>query len=274
MAKAAIEMVAWAIAAESSGHSLSQFIGGTRDEVATGVAIGIQPTIEDLAQKATAAINAGYHRVKLKIARGQDVEWAEAACRAVGPSRVMLDANCAYSLDDVGVFRAMDELGLMMIEQPLAWDDVQQHAELQRLIHTPICLDESLNSLSRVREMTSLQAGKIVCLKPGRVGGITESLAIHDHCVEHQIALWCGGMLETGIGRAYNVALASLHGCTLPGDLSPSRRYWKEDIVSPEWEMSDAGMVRVPFDQAGLGVTVDVERLDGVATNVRTISKT
>lgn len=268
MAKAAVEMAAWAIAAEKSGQSIAKFIGGTRNSVATGLAVGILPSSEALAEKATAGIDEGYHRIKVKIARGKDVEWIEAACRAVGGGRVMVDANCAYTLEDAGIFRAMDEYGLMMIEQPLAWDDVVLHAALQRELSTPICLDESLNGLPRVRDMAELGSGRIVSVKPGRVGGLGESIAIHDFCIERQIPLWCGGMLETGIGRAYNVALASLRGFTLPGDLSPSRRYWKNDLVSPEWDMDSQGNVSVPMETPGLGVQIDTDRI------LRTAEKT
>lgn len=271
MAKAAVEMAVWAIAAEKNGQSLSQFIGGTRPAVATGLAVGIQPTNDDLVKRVGQAVADGYHRVKLKIAPGRDIEAAEAACEAVGGAKVMLDANCAYTLADLDTFRALDKLGLMMIEQPLAWDDVVSHAALQRELRTPICLDESLSGLARVQDMAALGSGKIVSVKPGRVGGLAESLAIHDFCVEQGMPLWCGGMLETGIGRAYNVALASLPGFSLPGDLSPSRRYWKEDIVSPPWEMDSDGMVGVPQTAPGLGVTVDVELIERLSENQETL---
>lgn len=265
MAKAVVEMAVWAIAAEKSGQSLAGYIGGTRESVPTGLAIGIQPDTETLVKRVEAAINSGYRRVKLKIAPGRDLEVAQAACEAVGGSRVMLDANCAYSLDDLPTFRAIDRLGLMMIEQPLAWDDIVSHAVLQRELQTPLCLDESLNGLARLKDMASLGSGRIASIKPGRVGGFSEAIAMHDYGVEHAIPVWCGGMLETGIGRAYNIALASLPGFTLPGDLSPSRRYWKNDIVTPPWDMSDDGMVKVPRSTPGLGVEVDtalVQRLE------------
>jgi O-succinylbenzoate synthase len=151
----------------------------------------------------------------------------------------------------------------MMIEQPLAWDDIYQHASLQRALRTPICLDESITSLDKAREMVALDAGRIVNIKPGRVGGFASSLAIHDFCQANGIPVWCGGMLESGVGRACNVALASLPGFTKPGDLSPSARYWARDLVTPEWTMTD-GMVRVPLDSPGLGVAVDVERIEAL----------
>jgi O-succinylbenzoate synthase len=176
----------------------------------------------------------------------------------------MADANNAYTLADAAVLAELDTLDLMMIEQPLAHDDIVRHAELQRLLRTDICLDESITSLERAQDMVTLGAGRIINIKAGRVGGFHASMAIHDYCQKQGIPVWCGGMLESGIGRAYNVALASLPNFTLPGDLSPSRRYWAQDIVTPEWSMSDDGMVTVPLDRPGIGVEVDRERIDAL----------
>jgi O-succinylbenzoate synthase len=154
----------------------------------------------------------------------------------------------------------------MMIEQPLAWDDIVRHAELQKRLETPVCLDESITSLDRAIDMHTLGSGRIINIKPGRVGGFGPSIAIHDFCEQHGIPVWCGGMFESGIGRAYNVALASLSNFTKPGDVSPSARYWARDIVTPEWTMDATGMVKVPLDRPGLGVDVDVDRVDQLTT--------
>jgi O-succinylbenzoate synthase len=183
----------------------------------------------------------------------------------------MADANNAYSLDDSAALLAMDGLGLMMFEQPLAWDDLVRHAELQRRLRTPVCLDESITSLDRAQDMVALDAGRIVNIKPGRVGGFASSLAIHDFCEASGIPVWCGGMFESGIGRAYNVALASLPNFLKPGDVSPSARYWARDIVTPEWTMTDKGTVVVPLDRPGIGVTVDRDRVDDLTVRQETV---
>lgn len=269
MAKAALEMGCWALAAEKAGLPLARMLGGTRASIATGISLGIQQDPATLVAKATEALAAGYQKVKIKIAPGRDVEWVAAVRAAAGDdAHLMADANNAYTLDDADRLVALDTLGLMMIEQPLAHDDLVRHATLQQRLRTPLCLDESITSLERAQDMVTLGAGRIINLKPGRVGGFAPSLAIHDFCEEQGIPVWCGGMLESGIGRAYNVALASLPNFTLPGDLSPSARYWARDVVEPEWTMDANGMVLVPLDVPGLGVRVDRERID--ALTVRT----
>lgn len=269
MAKAALEMGCWALAALQAGQPLARFIGGTRTHIATGISIGIQPDIGTLIAKAAAAQAAGYRKIKLKIAPRRDVEWVAAVRLALGDeAHLMADANNAYTLDDADRLAALDPLNLMMIEQPLAYDDLVRHAQLQRRLRTPLCLDESITSLERAQDMVTLDAGRIVNIKPGRVGGFAQSLAIHDYCEQATVPVWCGGMLESGIGRAYNVALASLPNFTLPGDLSPSARYWTQDIVSPEWTMDAEGMVAVPLETPGLGITVDRARI--AALTVRT----
>lgn len=269
MAKAALEMGCWALAAEKAGLPLARMLGGTRASIATGISLGIQQDPATLVVKATEALAAGYQKVKIKIAPGRDVEWVAAVRAAAGDdAHLMADANNAYTLDDADRLVALDTLGLMMIEQPLAHDDLVRHATLQQRLRTPLCLDESITSLERAQDMVTLGAGRIINLKPGRVGGFAPSLAIHDFCEEQGIPVWCGGMLESGIGRAYNVALASLPNFTLPGDLSPSARYWARDVVEPEWTMDANGMVLVPLDVPGLGVRVDRERID--ALTVRT----
>ncbi len=265
MAKAALEMGCWALAASKAGLPLARLLGGTRARIGTGISLGIQRDTATLVRKAMAALEAGYQKVKIKIAPGRDVEWVAAVRTAAGAgAHLMADANNAYTLDDATRLAALDDLDLMMIEQPLAVDDLVRHAELQRRLRTPLCLDESITSLERAQDMVTLGAGRIINIKPGRVGGFTPSIRIHDFCVEHDVPVWCGGMLESGVGRAYNVALASLPGFTLPGDLSPSARYWTRDIVDPEWTMDAQGFVDVPLGAPGIGVEVDRERIDAL----------
>lgn len=260
MAKAALEMGCWGLAAEVSGISLSRLLGGTRDRVPTGISLGIQQDPGALVARAQAAVRDGYRKVKVKIRPGQDVDYVQAVRTALGPSiGLMADANSAYALADADHLTRLDEFGLIMLEQPLGDDDLVRHASLQRRMSTPICLDESITGVDRAEDMITLGSGRIVNIKPGRVGGFTVSKAIHDLCASAAVPVWCGGMLESGVGRAYNVALASLPNFSLPGDLSPSARYWHRDIVTPEWTMDEEGMVAVPRDRPGLGVALDRE---------------
>jgi O-succinylbenzoate synthase len=263
MAKAALEMGCWGLASELRAVPLSVLLGGTRDRVPTGISLGIQSDPAALAARASAAVAAGYRKVKVKIRPGQDVAYVRAVREAVGASvGLMADANSAYLLADADHLLELDAFDLIMLEQPLGDDDLVRHAALQRRMTTPICLDESITSVARAEDMIQLGSGRIVNIKPGRVGGFTVARAIHDVCAAASVPVWCGGMLETGIGRAYNVALASLPNFSLPGDLSPSARYWARDIVTPEWTMDGEGMVRVPRDRPGLGVSVDVEMIE------------
>ncbi len=264
MAKAGVEMGCWGLAATLAGQPLARFIGGTRTQIAAGISLGIQASPAALIEKAGAALAEGYHKVKIKIEPGKDVEWLRAARAALGSdAHLMADANNAYTLDDTDRLVALDELDLMMIEQPLAHDDLVRHAALQRSLRTPICLDETITSLDRAQDMIALKSGRIINIKAGRVGGFAQSLAIHDLCESQGIPVWCGGMLESGIGRAYNVALASLPNFTLPGDVSPSARYWARDVVNPEWTMKN-GMVTVPLDVPGIGVEVDTAMIESI----------
>jgi o-succinylbenzoate synthase len=262
MAKAAVEMGCWALDAERRGVSLAARLGGTRPAIEIGISLGIQADPAALVVRAERALRDGYRKLKLKIEPGADVAFVRAVREALGPEApLMADANNAYTLADTDRLRQLDELGLLMIEQPLAWDDLERHARLQRLLRTPLCLDESITSLERAEDMVTLGSGRIINIKPGRVGGFGPSLAIHDFCAARGIPVWCGGMLESGVGRAYNVALASLPNFTLPGDISPSARYWATDIVTPPWTMDGQGLMRVPLDRPGLGVEVDRERV-------------
>jgi len=264
MAKAAVEMGIWGVAAEQQGVPLARLIGGVRERIAVGISLGIQTSPQALADKASAAVAEGYHKVKIKIEPGRDVAFVRAAREALPSAELMADANNAYTLDDADLLAELDDLDLMMIEQPLSHDDLVRHAALQRRLRTPLCLDESITSLERAQDMVTLGAGRIINIKPGRVGGFAASLAIHDYCEQQGIPVWCGGMLESGVGRAYNVALASLSNFTLPGDVSPSRRYWAHDIVTPEWEMADDGTIAVPLHRPGIGVDVDLARIDAL----------
>ena len=264
MAKAAVEMGCWALDARRQGVSLAARLGGSREQVATGISIGIQASTDALVERARAALARGYRKIKLKIRPGQDVEWVRAVREALGPAApIMCDANSAYTLADADRLAELDALGLTMIEQPLGRDDFLRHASLQRRLETPICLDECITDVERAEDMIALGSGRIINIKPGRVGGFAQSRAIHDLCARHDVPVWCGGMLESGIGRAYNVALASLPNFTMPGDLSPSDRYWERDIVRPEWTMED-GMVRVPRDRPGIGVELDMAMIDAL----------
>jgi O-succinylbenzoate synthase len=262
MAKAAVEMALWALDAELRGLPLAIRLGGTRPCIEVGISLGIQSTPAALVEQAGGALAAGYRKVKIKIEPGADVAYIRAAREALGEEApLMADANNAYSLADADRLAELDQFGLMMIEQPLAWDDLHRHAQLQRRLKTPLCLDESITSLDRAEDMLALGSGRIINIKPGRVGGFGPSIAIHDLCARAGVPVWCGGMLESGVGRAYNVALASLPNFVKPGDISPSSRYWAEDIVSPEWTMSSDGLMAVPRNRPGIGVTVDRERV-------------
>lgn len=273
MAKAAIETTAWALAAQKQGVSLSTLLGGTRSEVCTGVSLGIQPSVEALVEKSVKSLEEGYRKIKMKIQPGQDIDYVQAVYDAVGGGeKLMVDANNAYTLDDIDHLKKFDDFNLMMLEQPLAWDDIISHAELQKQLKTPICLDESINNLEHAQNMAKLDSGRIINLKPGRVGGFHQSILIHDFCEQAGIPVWCGGMLESGIGRAHNIALASKSNFTLPGDLSPSRRYWKKDIVTPEWEMDKDGMVRVPTNTPGIGVELDMDHIKSITTRTEELT--
>jgi o-succinylbenzoate synthase len=271
MAKAAVEMGMWGMEATRLNVSLSRLIGGTRSSIPVGISIGIQESPAHLVEKARIALAEGYRKIKLKIMPGKDVEYVRAVRAAFPDAPIMADANNAYTLDDADALIAMDSLGLMMFEQPLAWEDVVKHATLQRKLKTPICLDESITSLDRAQDMVALGSGRIINIKPGRVGGFAESIAIHDYCEAVGVPVWCGGMLESGIGRAYNVALASMSNFSKPGDISPSARYWAQDIVTPECTMSADGMVTVPVEKPGIGVTVDVDRVDALTIRQETL---
>jgi O-succinylbenzoate synthase len=261
MAKAALENALWDIEAQQRGLSLGKLVGGTLDEIPCGVSIGIQNSVEELLEKIERELAAGYQRVKVKIKPGWDAE-VLARIRAKFPRiALMADANSAYTLDDLERLKSFDRFHLMMVEQPLGWDDLVDHARLQREMLTPICLDESIHSAEDARKAIELGSSKIINVKLGRVGGFTAARQLHDVCRARNVPVWCGGMLESGIGRAHNIAMSSLPGFTLPGDVSASRRYWAEDIIDPEVVVSPRGTIRVP-QTPGLGFAPNIERIE------------
>ncbi|MDT8342411.1 MAG: o-succinylbenzoate synthase [Longimicrobiales bacterium] len=262
MARAGIEMAGWDLRAREAGVSLAEAIGGERRPVPVGVSVGLQPSDDALLAKVEGYLSAGYRRVKLKIKPGRDVEMLRRVRDRFPEAALMADANSAYTLDDLPRLREMDDLGLMMVEQPLSHEDVRDHARLQAELRTPVCLDESIRSEADARLALELGACRIINIKPGRVGGFGPARAIHDLCREAGVPVWCGGMLESGVGRAHNVALASLPGFTLPGDISESRRYWERDLVEPEFVMEN-GTLTLP-EGPGMGVTPCRERIDAL----------
>jgi O-succinylbenzoate synthase len=262
MAKAAVEMAAWDLHAKLEGVSLAQALGGSRRRVEAGVSLGLQPDDDALLERIEASVERGYRRVKVKIAPGRDVETIDQVRSRFPEIVLMVDANGAYSLGQAERLRELDRFGLLMIEQPLAWDDLRDHARLQDTLETPICLDESIRSVEDVELALELGSCRILNVKPGRVGGLANAVAIHDLCCGRDVPVWVGGMLESGIGRAHNVALASLPGFTLPGDLSESRRYWDRDVVDPEFVLVE-GSLAVP-DGIGIGVQPDLGRIEAL----------
>lgn len=262
MAKAGLEMAAWELRARLDGVSLAEVAGGGRRPVPVGVSIGIQPDDDALLAKVEGYLEEGYRRIKIKIKPGRDVGMLRAVRDRFPEARIMADANSAYTLADVPRLREMDDLDLMMIEQPLSHEDIRDHALLQAEIATPVCLDESIHSVEDARLAVELGACRIINIKPGRVGGFASARAIHDLCRDAGVPVWCGGMLESGVGRAHNVALATLPGFTLPGDISESRRYWEEDIVEPEFVMLD-GTLMLP-EGPGMGVVPRLDRIDSL----------
>jgi O-succinylbenzoate synthase len=237
---------------------VSRLLGGERERVAAGVSLGIQTSVAALLERIDRYLALGYRRIKLKIKRGWDVSVVEQVRRTHPGILLSVDANAAYTLSDRDLLKKLDDFDLLMVEQPLEHDDLLDHAELQRELSTPICLDESITGLRSARQALDLGSCRIINMKVGRVGGYLEALAIHDLCRERAAPLWCGGMLESGIGRAHNIALASLPGFTLPGDLSASRRYFARDVIAPEVEVGSDGTVEVPRGP-GIGFEIDRE---------------
>ena len=266
MAKAALEAAAWDLLAQRDGVSLAAKLAefcpeGPRDRVSVGVSIGIQPTIEGTLARIEDFLAQGYGRIKLKIKPGRDLDLARAARAAFPAVPLMLDANSSYTLDDAPIFRPMDELNLLMIEQPLAHDDIFQHSKLQAQLQTRICLDESIHTPAQAEWALEIDAGRIINIKPGRVGGLWSARQIHDLCQAQDVPVWCGGMLETGVGRAANLALAALPNFVLPGDISATERYWEEDIVDEIFTLNVVDSTITVPNRPGLGVTVNMPRI-------------
>jgi O-succinylbenzoate synthase len=267
MAKAAVEMAAWDLFARQRGQPLSSVLGGTRSSIESGVSIGIQDSLEGLAERVEVELAAGYRRIKIKIKPGWDIEAVRMVRARFGSVPLMVDANGAYRLADVRHLQALDEHGLLMIEQPLEYDDIRDHAQLQAQLRTPVCLDESIHSLRSAAEAIALDACRVINIKPGRVGGHQQAIALHDLAARHGIPVWHGGMLESGIGRAHNIHLATLPNFRLPGDIAASGRYYSPDLIDPEITVCPDGTIAVPTGP-GIGVHVVEERVDA-ATNDR-----
>ena len=263
MAKAGIETAAWDLEAKKLGVPLWRHLGGVNQEIVCGVSIGIQNSVEQLIGKIQIELDAGYQRIKIKISPRWDYDIIKQVREHFGDIRLMGDANSAYTLNDIDLFKRMDEFELMMFEQPLAHDDMLDHAKLQREIKTPICLDESIKSPEDAKAAIELKAGRIINVKLGRVGGYNQAKQIEGICRTADIPIWCGGMLESGIGRAHNIAMSTLAGFTLPGDVSASRRYWHEDIIVPGVEVSANGTITAP-EAPGIGFEVRRERIEKV----------
>jgi o-succinylbenzoate synthase len=264
MAKAAVEMAAWDLYARQQGVPLCHVLGGHPDiigkGIASGVSIGIQDSLEQLAERVQIELAAGYRRIKIKIKPGWDIEAVELVRSRFGDVPLMVDANAAYRLNDAAHLAELDRFGLMMIEQPLDYDDVLDHAALQTRIRTPLCLDESLHTVKIAAEAIRAGACRIINIKPGRVGGHGQSIAMHDLAAEHAVPVWHGGMLESGIGRAHNIHLSTLANFTLAGDVAASRRYFAPDLIDPEIEVRPDGTIAVPAGP-GIGVTLLDDRI-------------
>jgi len=263
MAKAAIETACWDIQARRDGVPLWTLLGGVHAEIASGVSIGIQDTVEALLEKIGRELAAGYRRIKIKIKPGWDAGIVGRVRAEFPDIQLMVDANSAYTPDDTPLFQEMDEYNLMMVEQPLAYDDMVDHARLQSQIKTPVCLDESIRSSEDARKAIEMGACRIVNVKLGRVGGHSEARKVEAACREKNVPVWCGGMLESGIGRAHNIALATLAGFTLPGDVSASARYWEEDVIEPPVTVSARGTIAAPT-APGIGFEIKHKRIDAL----------
>jgi len=270
MAKATLETACWDLEAKDAGIPLWKHLGGTRPEVFSGVSIGIQDTPEILLAKIRKEVDAGYQRIKIKIKPGWDRNIIERVRKEFPDIRLMGDANSAYQLSDVPLFQQLDQFNLMMLEQPLAHNDIFDHATLQRQIKTPVCLDESIHSAEDAIHAISLGSCRIINVKLGRVGGHAEAKRIEKVARENEIPIWCGGMLESGIGRAHNIAMSTLAGFTLPGDVSASARYWEEDIIEPPVTVSSHGGIKAP-DAPGIGFSLNLPRIDALTVRKQTV---
>ena len=271
MAKATIENACWDLEAKKLGVPLWKHLGGTRREISCGVSIGIQDTPDILLEKIRKEVDAGYQRIKIKIKPGWDVSIVARVRKEFPNIRLMGDANSAYTLADVPLFKELDRFDLMMLEQPLSHDDIFDHAKLQQQIQTPICLDESIRTAEDATHAIGLGSCKIINVKLGRVGGHSEAKRVEAVARENDIPIWCGGMLESGIGRAHNIAMSTLAGFSLPGDVSASARYWEEDVIGPPVMVSAKGTIMAP-DAPGIGFNLNLPRIDALTVRKQTIN--
>jgi o-succinylbenzoate synthase len=263
MAKATLEAALWDAEAKQKGVPLSKLLGGTRQEIACGVSVGLKDSLDALVTAVKTELAAGYQRIKVKIKPGKDLEQIQRLRQEFPRIKLMVDANSAYRLQDLPLLKQLDAFYLMMIEQPLGWDDLFGHVQVQKELQTPICLDECIHTLEQAQAAIALGACKIINIKLGRVGGYSVARQIHDLCQQNGVPVWCGGMLESGIGRAHNIALSTLDNFTLPGDVTASSRYWHEDIIDPEVVVSPQGTIRVPSGP-GIGYQPRLDRIDKV----------
>lgn len=264
MARGGLEVAVWDLQARLNNEPLWKTIGGgAHKELACGVSIGIQNSIDELLAKIDTEVTAGYQRIKIKIKPGWDYTVIKEVRKRFPSIRLMGDANSAYTLGDIDKLKALDEFNLMMLEQPLAHDEIIDHVQLQQALQTPICLDECIRSAHQAEQAIRMGACRIINIKLGRVGGFHGAKAVHDVAAKHKVPVWCGGMLESGIGRAANIALSTLPNFVLPGDVSASKRYWKQDVIAPWVEVSDKGTITVP-DGPGFGYAVDHDFLERV----------
>jgi O-succinylbenzoate synthase len=261
MAKSGLENALWDAEAQLRGVPLSNLLGGTGQEIACGVSLGIRETPQSLVRRVEEELQSGYQRIKLKIKPDKDLEYVAAVRKAFPDIRLSVDANSAYRLEDAEHLRKLDQFNLLMMEQPLNWDDIYAHSRLQAQVETAICLDECIHNARHAVAAIELKACRIINIKLGRVGGHAEAREVQRVCRERGVPVWCGGMLETGIGRAHNIAMSTLPGFTLPGDVSASKRYWEEDIIEPEVEVTSKGTIRVPAG-VGLGYAVRRDRIE------------
>jgi O-succinylbenzoate synthase len=271
MAKASLEAAVWDAEARQKNVPLWKLLGGTQPEISCGVSIGLKESLEVLIEAVKKEIEAGYQRIKIKIKPGKDLELVRRVRQDFPRIKLMVDANSAYRLDDWPVLKQLEGFYLMMIEQPLGWDDLYSHIELQKKLDTPICLDECIHNEHQAQAAVSLGACKIINIKLGRVGGFTVAKRIHDICQRAGVPVWCGGMLETGIGRAHNIALSTLPNFTLPGDVAASKRYWHEDIIDPEVTVSSRGTIIVP-EGPGIGFAPRRELIEKLTTRTERLT--
>ncbi|CAD2072227.1 o-succinylbenzoate synthase [Phocicoccus schoeneichii] len=271
MAKSGLETAVWDLYAKQQGLPLYKVLGGEKTEVEVGISLGLEKSDDIIIEKIREKVEEGYKRIKVKIKPGRDVEMIRAIREVFPDIPLMADANSAYTLDDIELLKQLDEFNLMMIEQPLGSTDIVDHATLQKAIKTPVCLDESIDSYENAKAAIELGSCEIINVKVGRVGGLAESIKIHDLAKENKIPLWCGGMLEAGVGRLTNIAITTLPNFVLPGDTASSSRYWEEDIITPE-VVAENGVVQLS-DKPGIGAEVDFEKMKKVLIQTDEITK-